>query len=184
MKKILILAVLLLTMLTAGCGQQQTDDTSVFPLPTAEIYGLTGEEATLYNAVAAFLGNDREELMLPSLTVYGSYSGDNGETYYVCGLLRLHYYGLEDLENPIYSVGSAGNSARITITEDGVCTEIMETLDGDDNTERIKEICGPLTEVAEAWNSGNDAALEGKVLTPADAQELLQPYLAYCLQNG
>lgn len=161
-----------------------------FPVPTGETFGLTGGDAVLYTQAAKAAiertGGDLSTdtmLILPTLRVYGAYDGDNGETHYVCGFGAQYYYdlgeGLADPENPVYSgSGGGGGIARITIAEDGALTDIQETYDGGDNTKRIQELCGPLTELAEALNQGGDLSDVERRLTPT-GDELLLAYLKY-----
>lgn len=163
--------------------------TSEFPVPTGEAFGLEGEDAALYSAVSAYaieqmpVDSKDTMLILPSLTVFGEYEGENGDQNYVCGFLKLYYYdlgtGLEDPRHPVYSSsGGAGNPARITLSSDGTLTDVQETYDGADNTKRIKELCGPLSDLADALNSGTELPDGARELTPKD-DTLLQTYLDY-----
>ncbi|MBU5627952.1 hypothetical protein KQI82_13655 [Oscillibacter sp. MSJ-2] len=163
--------------------------TSEFPVPTGEAFGLEGEDAALYSAVAAYAieqtpVDPRDTmLILPSLRVFGEYEGENGEKNYVCGFLKRYYYdlgaGLEDPQNPVYSSsGGAGNPARVTLSADGMLTDFQETYDGADNTGRIEELCGPLSGLADALNSGTELPEGERELTPRD-DTLLRMYLNY-----
>lgn len=167
-----------------GDGSVQTWE---FPVPTGEAMGLTGEDAALYTAAAKATaerlipngsGSDTM-LMLTYVNVFGEYGGENGETHYVCGLGEQFYYdlgkGLDDPRSPQYSgFGGGGGLACITVAADGTLLDIQETYDGADNRERIRELCGPLTELADAINSGGDAPVRQLVPT-GDA--LLRIYL-------
>ena len=158
-------------------------ESTSFPIPTGEAFGLKGDDGTLYSAVAQFICSDAidGDLLLPSLTVYGSFDGNKGEKNYVCGLLRYYYYGL-DVKNsdnlPEDQVGASGSIARITI-KDGVCTAIEETGDGAtdaERTARIRELCGPLTNLAKSLN---DETAKGRQITPDSYQALLSAYTKY-----
>ena len=84
--------------------------------------------------------------------------------------------GLSDPRAPVYSgSGSGGSIACITLAADGSIAEVRETYDGADNTERLKEICGPLTDLAAKLNSGD---AEARRLVPT-GNELLTMYLNY-----
>ena len=160
-------------------SQENRDE---FPIPDGETFGLTGEEATLYSAAAQVLCADTldGDLMLPSLTLYGQYDNGDGNVSYVCELLRAYYYDLDlsDPKHPSYSgTGGVGNLARITVSNEGVCTAIDETYDGDTvegRANRISELCGPLTDLASALTNETAA---GKQLTPNDYKEMLSAYV-------
>ena len=96
----------------------------------------------------------------------------------MCGLLRFYYYGL-DINNadnlPESQVGASGSIARITV-KDGVCTEIAETEDGataSGRAERIRELCGPLSDLAKSLN---DETAQSRKITPDTYQALLSAY--------
>ena len=160
-------------------SQENKDE---FPIPDSKTFGLTGEEATLYSAAAQVLCADTldGDLTLPSLTLYGQYDNGDGNVSYVCGLLRAYYYDLDlsDPKHPSYSgTGGVGNLARITVSNEGVCTAIDETYDGDTaegRANRISELCGPLTDLASALTNETAA---GKQLTPNDYKEMLSAYV-------
>lgn len=157
-----------------------------FPIPTGEVFGLTGRDAQLYTAAARKkaaemtprLGTDSADLMLPMISVYGEYPGENGDTHYICGYGEQYYYslGIDPSQMTSNRQGGGGGVARLTLSADGVLTEVLETQDGIDNTPRIQEICGPLTELAEQLNNGTAQA---RSLNPADADDTLQAYLNY-----
>ena len=166
--------------MTREDAENGTNAATGFPVPTGETFGLKGEDAALYNAVAKRLCADviDGDLLLPSLAVYGSYDAGNGAKSYVCDLLRFYYYG-PDIKNadnlPESQVGASGSIARITV-KDGVCTEIAETEDGataSGRAERIRELCGPLSDLAKSLN--NETAKSRKI-TPDTYQALLSAY--------
>lgn len=166
--------------------------TGEFPVPIGEAFGLSGTDATLYTAAARAktaeiiqnIGNEAAAsdtmLILPTVSVYGEYDGEDGEKHYICGYGMWLYYdlgaGLSDPRAPVYSgSGSGGSIACITLAADGSIAEVRETYDGADNTERLKEICGPLTDLAAKLNSGD---AEARRLVPT-GNELLTMYLNY-----
>lgn len=153
---------------------------AAFPMATAALYDLEGEDAVLYDAIVQELSEGIDyvgELMLPSVIVYGAYAGEGSGTNYVCSIVCYFYYDLEIADTPTYNLGSGASIARITISDDGACTDFQETYDGADNTNRINELCGPLEELAAALNSGTDDSIDVRVLTPNTPNELLAPYL-------
>lgn len=170
-----------------GDGILQTTE---FPLPCGAAFGLEGEDAALYDAVSAALAQRRAEwltedetmLILPRLAVWGQYDGGDGDTCYVCGLNELYYYdaGRDLAHIDPYNSGGGGGPVRVTISADGICTDIQETYDGADNTQRIQELCGPLTDLADALNSGAEELPYGvRSLAPQDLRERLDDYLDY-----
>lgn len=159
-----------------------------FPVPTGEVFGLTGRDAQLYTAAARKkaaemlprLGSRSTDLMLPTISVYGEYPGENGETHYVCGYGEQYDYdlGADPSQLKSDSRGGGGGIARLTLSADGVLTEVLETQDGMDNTPRVQEICGPLSDLADQLNRA-DGNPESRPLNPVDADEALQAYLDY-----
>lgn len=155
-----------------------------FPLPTGEVFGLTGRDAQLYTAAAREkaaemlprLSVDSNDLMLPAISVYGEYPGEDGETHYVCGYGELYYYalGADPSQMSSNNRGGGGSVARLTLSADGVLTEVLETQDGMDNTSRIQEICGPLSDLADQLNS---RSAQARPLNPEDADDALKAYL-------
>lgn len=192
---------------TNGDGVLQTIE---FPVPTGEVFGLEGEDAELYSSVAAavmelsvreytgkenwmhWISETSTWLTLPHFTVVGEYDGENGEKNYICGLGIYDYYGLgEGLAKyaPQYrvydSVGGGGAFSRIAFSADGTFLDVQQTYDGADNTERVKELCGPLTGVAEAWINGTDYPNGERALPDMDSDEMLERYVNYyfCREN-
>ena len=120
-------------------------------------------------------------LLLSSVTVYGEYGGENGATHYVCDLWHGMYYDAGiDLAEGGGKIGAnrggGGRLARVTLSADGALLEVLTTQDGENNTQRIYEICGPLTELAETLRVGEAA---GRDLAPRD-KSLFTRYLGYC----
>lgn len=186
---------------TNGDGILQTIE---FPVPTGEIFGLEGEDAELYSRVAAtvmelsmreytgkenwmhWISETNTWLTLPHFTVVGEYGGENGEKNYICGLGIYDYYGLGeglakyDPKYRVYdSVGGGGAFSRITFASDGTFVDVQQTYDGADNTERVKELCGPLTEVAEAWINDTEYPYSERKLPDLTSDEMLERYVNY-----
>ncbi|MBQ9330496.1 MAG: hypothetical protein IJ221_05875 [Oscillibacter sp.] len=170
-----------------GDGVLQTLE---FPVAESAIFGLAGTDAALYDAVAAdrrawfadIYAEDGEETMLAlqSLTVYGDYETGDGAHHYVCRMGEQFWYdlgaGLGDLSAPVWSgVGSAGDTLHIVLDPEGNVVTLEGLWDGADNTRRIRDFCGPLTDLAQALNTpGADAG--GRALIPA-GDALLRAYL-------
>lgn len=170
--------------------------TSEFPLPCGAAFGLEGGDAALYDAVVAalsqqwteWLTEDETMLIIPRLAVWGQYDGENGDIHYVCGLNHLYYYDVgQDLTHiDPYNSGGGGGPIRVTISASGICTDIQETYDGADNTQRIQELCGPLTDLAAALNSETELAelpYGERSLAPQNIRERLNAYLDYYFPN-
>ena len=134
-------------------GKLQTEE---YPAPTGEALGLSGEDARLFTAISHNLllvaypenaGFDCD-LVLPTLHLYGKYEGKLGVTHYVCRLTETHYYdaGKGGSLQPTDNVGTKSRIVRISLHESGQLAEFLATEDGADNTLRLQEIFGPLTE--------------------------------------
>ncbi len=159
-----------------------------FPVPTGETFGLTGQDAVLYTAAAKAkatlmtqrMGVYSTDLMLPMVAVYGEYPGENGATNYVCGYGEQFFYDLGADPNQLEPSNSGGGDtvARLTLSADGQLTDVQETWDGADNTERIQELCGPLTDLAEQLNSA-DSHVQSRHLGPHKEEEALEAYLNF-----
>lgn len=185
-----------------GDGVLQTIE---FPLPTGEVFGLEGENAALYTKLAEtvmelsfaeeadrewewflYLSEKAVDLVLPHFTIVGEYDGENGEKNYVGGFGIYMYYGLSnglvryDPKYRVYnSVGGGGAFSRITFATDGTFLDIQQTYNGADNTERVKELCGPLTEVAEAWINETEYPYGERCLPDLDFNKMLELYVNY-----
>jgi|GEM_PF-1192771 len=151
---------------------------------TGEMFGLSGRDAALYTAAADYLGAGVGNgcLMLPVLTVYGDYADADGNTCYICGLLRCYWWEFDPADGSCASVGAAGNPACFTVSPEGRVIDLQETRDGEDNTERIRELCGPRADIA-ALLSADGAAAENlpdsRVLGFKDHGEMLARYLPW-----
>ena len=156
-----------------GDGVLQTLE---FPHPDPELFGLIGADAALFSAVSEYvrqklyISPEDTMLLLSSVTVYGEYDGENGATHYVCGLWRgMDYDAGTHLAEGGARFGSnwggGGYLARVTLSADGRLLDVLETQDGANNTPRIYEICGPLTELAETLRVSE---AEGRSLAPRD----------------
>ena len=170
-----------------------------FPIPEAAAYGLTGEEAQLYEAAVRqfnreacpeyFASDEELSLLLPAIVLYGQYEDGQGGTVYLAGLERWFFYnlgsGLSDLAHPVYTSDCLGAGlVSFTLDANGTLTAFDELKDGEDDT-RVYKICGPLTEIAEEVLQPGGVPEEGKTRIPSadGAGALLQPYLDFYFAN-
>ena len=128
----LVLCVAVLALFTGGMVACRTavretppaSDTAVPPLmmlpPTAELFGITGVEAALYEAARWAhnpYGWQNGTLALPFVGVYASYEDGNGDTVYLCNLWTRYYYDF--LATRGANSGGGGGPAAITVAGDG-----------------------------------------------------------------
>ena len=177
-----------------------------FPIPTLDIFlgSVTLREPpvdsdihyqNVYRAMAQKVVEDVIELepndpmlMLPAMDVLGWYEDENGNDNYVVILHRYFYYDigndpekLPDLDVTEVKSGAAENLALITMGRDGQLIELQETLDGADNTERIRDFCGPLDDLAQKLIKEETFSITEQpyyLIMPSD-KELLACYINY-----
>ena len=155
-----------------------------FPRPTGEAIGLTGSEAVLYTVLSenildlaypaeAHFGN---ALVLTSVELLGSYEGEKGQIHYVCGINDSHFYDAGDDPATLayHSMGSQGLLARVTLSAKGELEDFYPVLPGADNTQRAKEIFGPLSEQYAAWDANRE--IPGAYRLVPTGEELLELY--------
>jgi len=155
-----------------------------FPRPTGEAIGLTGSEAVLYTVLSenildlaypaeAYFGN---ALVLTSVELLGSYEGEKGQIHYVCGINDSHFYDAGDDPATLayHSMGSQGLLARVTLSAKGELEDFYPVLPGADNTQRAKEIFGPLSEQYAAWDANRE--IPGAYRLVPTGEELLELY--------
>ena len=155
-----------------------------FPRPTGEAIGLTGSEAVLYTVLSenildlaypaeAYFGN---VLVLTSVELLGSYEGEKGQIHYVCGINDSHFYDAGDDPTTLayHSMGSQGLLARVTLSAKGELEDFYPVLPGADNTQRAKEIFGPLSEQYAAWDANRE--IPGAYRLVPTGEELLELY--------
>lgn len=167
-----------------------------FPIPTADTFGLTGTDATLYNlAVGQFnnsvlgedvLGKGSTDLVFPALTLLGSQENDDGTTTYVVTFRGLSFYGLgdalKDLKHPTYDHdGCSSNLESFIVDKSGKCIS-KDSLHDDEGSEGIERVCGSLKSLADFLIRN-----QSDPINPADARDIplldkdqmLQAYLNY-----
>lgn len=177
------------------------------PLPSAKLFGLEGVDGVLYDAAVAYETHSDGDLMMPTLSVVGSYQNETGETCFVCIYWRYHYgflaYGLTDPTRPQYYPSFCAEAARITLAQqpDGtwLCTDLLrgftEGYDGDHAEMMARQVAEPdpaLMETVQnflrsAWgeDGGGNPLFRGEVyqmdgvrpLTTTDPYALLDIYL-------
>lgn len=164
-----------------------------FPIPTAKTFSLSGEEALLYNAAVSRCNNQilsssfskgSTDLVLLSLNLYDKYQTDDGYTTYIAGYVEHFYYNLgadlSNLDSPSYEYGSAGGFASYTLDEAGNLIDFQEIHDGENTTEAIQRICGPLTKLAAYLNGENDAySVAPEQIPSMDHNTMVTQYLQY-----
>ena len=160
-----------------------------FVVPTSKLFDLDGVDAALYDAAVEFYcwRGGEYDLLLPALSILDTYSDEAGNTYYVCWFWQFDYYGLgkglNDIENPMYTLNSGKELARFTISvnADGelTCSNIMEVGDGEGMYTSIDIICGPNTELATAIKNNTELPVIVRDITPVDPVEMLNAYLKF-----
>ena len=169
-----------------------------FPIPEAETFGLTGEEASLYKGAVSHFNREAEpgyfasdgvntDLILPSISVLGSYTTDEGNSAYVVNYVKCFFYdlgsGLSDLNSPIYTSYYMNNLASFTLDKDGNLIAFDELHDGEDDS-AVYEICGPLTDIAEKFLAPGGWPEEIARIPATDSYEdMLQQYLNYYFEG-
>lgn len=149
-----------------------------YPKPTAELLGLDGEYGTLFDALVDDRWNisrENHSLCLPRITCYGTYE-EAGGTVYVCSVAEAFYYDLT-LENRTVTTGAGNTPAALTVDASGRVTEIRKALDGEGYASSVRDLCGPLTQVADAM-----LGVEGAQASPVwngmpSAADLLRRYV-------
>ena len=185
----LVLCVAVLALFTGGMVACRTavretppaSDTAVPPLmmlpPTAELFGITGVEAALYEAARWAhnpYGWQNGTLALPFVGVYASYEDGNGDTVYLCNLWTRYYYDF--LATRGANSGGGGGPAAITVAGDGSSGRFRSgksAADGEGWTQSIRDLCAPVPGLA-------DQILEGAIaytLTTPDTDTLLAQYV-------
>ena len=164
-----------------------------FPIPEPEAFGLTGKDASLYEAAVSqfnrnetpeyFTSDDDLDLILPSVGVFGKYSTDEGNTVYVVNFVKCFFYdlgsGLVDLDNPVYTSYYMNNLASFTLDQSGNLVSFDELGDGEDDS-AVYQICGPLTDIAEKFLApGGWPEESARIPDTGRYEEMLQQYLDY-----
>ena len=153
--------------------QEAQPEVTKLPTPTASMFGLTGREATLYDAaVSQKYPRSDNDIVLPSLRVRGSFEED-GKTVVICD---LHYDFYYDYTGPDWewNGGGATTVARFELDAPGnVCTGFAEYPSGS-LSDWIRDFCGPLA-VQNADGAWGLPEASGDWF-PAD-MNLLQQYL-------
>ena len=158
------------------------------PLPTAEQMGLNGDAAVLFDALQARYADPEQipvrsrlnDVMLPAITIWDSYEED-GDTVLVCSVNERFYYTVQ-LDGSCGGWGGGGSPTafRGRCDEDGTfqVTEIMSAMDGEGYAYSIRQMCGPLEELAEWLISGEGEQPEPIWDEMPDQDEMMRIYLA------
>ena len=168
-----------------------------FPIPAAEAFGLTGEDASLYEAAVSQFNREKTpeyftsdgdlDLILPSVSVFGEYTTDEGNTVYVVNFVQCFFYdlgsGLVDLDNPVYTSYYINNLASFTLDQNGNLASFDELGDGEDDS-AVYQICGPLTDIAEKFLApGGWPEESASIPDTGSYEEMLQQYLNYYFER-
>ena len=154
--------------------------TTSLPTPASSMFGLTGREATLYDAaVSQKYPRSDNDIVLPSLRVRGSFEED-GKTVVICD---LHYDFYYDYTGPGWEWNGGGATTYLRAeleTRSGaeICTGFAEYPSGS-LSDWIRDHCAPLAmqdadgawvlpETAENWFP-SDADMLSQYLTAAEA---------------
>ena len=119
--------------------------TTSLPTPASFMFGLTGREATLYDAaVSQKYPRSDNDIVLPSLRVRGSFEED-GKTVVICD---LHYDFYYDYTGPGWEWNGGGATTYLRAeleTRSGaeICTGFAEYPSGS-LSDWIRDFCGPL----------------------------------------
>ena len=160
--------------------QESQPEATKLPTPTASMFGLTGREATLYDAaVSQKYPRSDNDIVLPSLRVRGSFEED-GKTVVICDLHYDFYYDYTG-SGWEWNGGGATTYLRAELeTRSGaeLCTGFAEYPSGS-LSDWIRDHCAPLAmqdadgawvlpETAENWFP-SDADMLSQYLTAAEA---------------
>ena len=160
--------------------QESQPEATKLPTPTASMFGLTGREATLYDAaVSQKYPRSDNDIVLPSLRVRGSFEED-GKTVVICD---LHYDFYYDYTGPGWEWNGGGATTYLRAeleTRSGVeiCTGFAEYPSGS-LSDWIRDHCAPLAmqdadgawvlpETAENWFP-SDGSMLNEYLAAAEA---------------
>ena len=177
------------------------DGTSVrwddFPMPTAEAFGLTGEDAIIYNAIAQVYNpkvyadtfsqstEDVTDLSLPAFKIYEKSENEKGDTIYYGVFYECDYYdlgsSLTDLNNPVYSLVQGKSPANLTIDAQGNFVDFKQTPESSNDPDGdIGRVCGPMTELADFLRGKTETySKEPHKVPNLDAEAMVTQYLNY-----
>lgn len=168
-----------------------------FPMPSAEVFSLTGEDAVVYNAITevynpktyaeTFIQSPDEirDLSLPAFDIYEQVSNENGDTTYYGLFYKYDFYdlgsGLTDLNNPVYDLRCGKSPASITIDSEGNLIDFAETYESSNDPDGdIRRVCGPMSALADYFCGITDSySKEPKGIPNLDAEEMVDQYLNY-----
>ena len=167
---------------TVASQEEQTQERSALPVPSASMFSLTGREAVLYDAaVSQKYPRSDNDIVLPSLRVRGSFEED-GKTVVICD---LHYDFYYDYTGPGWEWNGGGATTYLRAeleTRSGaeICTGFAEYPSGS-LSDWIRDYCAPLAmqdadgawvlpEPAGDWFP-SDSSMLGEYLAAAEAMQ-------------
>lgn len=133
------------TVESTQAADAQAAQSDPLPTPSAQMYGLTGREAVLFDAaVAQKYPREDNDIVLPRLRVYGSFEED-GKSVVICA---LHYDFYYDYTGPGCSMDTGGATTFLraeleTRGDTEVCTGFTAYPSGN-LSEWIRDNCGQL----------------------------------------
>lgn len=139
---------------------------------TAEMFSLEGPEAAIYNAVSQYYSDKltAADFGLPALGVAGTYQNEAGNTCYV---LECHAYLCffavkpPEGDSPAPWAGHEHTWICVELSEDNTVVSFTPAGNGEGSDKDIRELCGPLTSLAEQILTG--AAPESERVFPASS---------------
>lgn len=173
-----------------------------FPMPSAEVFALTGEDAAIYHAIAevyhpktyaaTFSQSPVEvtDLSLPAFDVYEQVSDETGDTTYYGLFYQCDYYdlgdGLADLDHPVYDLHCGKSPAAVTVDADGNLVDFTQTYESSNDPDGdIRRVCGPMTDLADYFCGIAESYPKTPRRVPdMDPAEMLHQYLSVFFQDG
>ena len=123
-----------------------------FPMPTAETFGLTGEDAIIYNAIAQVYNpkvyadtfsqspEDVTDLSLPAFEIYEKSKSENGNTIYYGVFYECDYYNLALKKYEYLSAEKRKPEAICSFEELGDCVSGKEYVESEAENRRIEQL--------------------------------------------
>ena len=169
-----------------------------FPIPTADVFDLEGANADIFNAIIQIYSNQTyaetysqsnppsTDLILPVFEVFDSSTDSDRNVTYYGWFHQYFYYDLGknlDLNNITYDGPDFKTLGNLTLTSDGSSLSYQVLGDGSDTVAQdIRDLCGPMTELAKYFNGEIDSYNKEPVKVPnLDMEQMVQIYLNHLL---
>ncbi len=170
---------LMLVCSLVGCGKK---DNAANSAPSAAMFSVTGTNAVLYDAAVDFLSKQNDsDVFLPVLGIVGTFENEAGTTCYVLHCDQYIFPGLSKaIADKEGLTGFPGQSVLwmcVEIGADGNVASVKASLDGEpDHPDSIRDICGPLTQLADTILSGSSPSVT-ETFPDMEPMEMLQLYV-------